>query len=475
MTTTLSSLSGTMFKSRKYYIDDYTDYKEILSLVRTHTVNAGAYKVLSDYYRGKHIILGRDFDDTSKPNNKLIHNFPKLIVDNSVSYFVGKPISYTGKDKALLDKLQEIYDRNNSQTVDSELAKLSAEFGHSFEVFWIDKLGEIRFKAISPENMIMCYSNDIEEIPLCAIYYKTVLDTVSHETLYNCTVYTDKEVIHFTGNGREVIGQPTITPHYFGTVPVNEYIANEERTGDFECVLSLIDAYNLSCSDSVNDINYLNDAYLMLRNLISTDKEDIDDMKNNRVMLVDGDGDAQWLVKNINDLHIENIKKRLVEDIHKFSMTPNISDEKFASNLSGVAISYKLNSLESKTAVKERYFSIALRRRIEIITNILNKEDSVGYRPHEIYPTFTRNIAQNLSEIVQTVVSLQDIVPNEELLPLLDFIDDPEEAMRLLDQEREKNLERGYGEFNLGFNNVSEGNKQFREEDTKDIQTSQEG
>lgn len=469
MTTTLSSLSSTMFLERKFYIDNPKNYKEILSILRTHAGVRSAYRTLHDYYRGKHIILGRQFDDLNKPNNKLIHNFPKLIVDNSVSYFMGKPVSYTGDDSRFLDKLQEIFDSNNTSSLDSELAKLAGEFGHAFEVFWIDEHSEIKFKAISPEHMIMCYSNDIEEKPLCAVYYRTTVDAVSHETMYLCTVYTDKEVIKFKGNGIEVVGKPEISPHYFGTVPVNEYIVNEERMGDFEPVLSLIDAYNIACSDSVNDINYLNDAYLMLRNLVSTEPEDINDMKNNRVMLVDGDGDAQWLVKNINDLHIENIKKRLVEDIHKFSMTPNISDEKFASNLSGVAISYKLNSLESKTAVKERYFSKALRRRIEIIANVLNLEGE-SFDPADIFPTFTRNIPQNLSEIVQTVVSLQNIVPNSELLPLLDFLDDPEYALDKLEEERERNMELGYGTFELGDYDVSNSNSQVGKSTQQDLQ-----
>ena len=470
MSTTLSSLSGVMFQERKFYLDNVGDYEEIFSIVRSHASISQAYKTLRDYYRGKHIVLGRHFDDNTKPNNKLIHNFPKLIVDNSVSYFMGKPVSYTGDDKELLDKVQEIYDYNNAHSIDSELAKLSAEFGHSFEVFWMDEDSEIRFKAISPESMMMCYSNDIEEKPLCAVYYKTVKNAKTLEPMYLCTVYTDKEVITLRGN---VLGghieEVSRTTHYFGTVPVNEYIVNEERMSDFEPVLSLIDAYNIACSDSVNDINYLNDAYLMLKNLISTDTDDISDMKNNRVMLVDGDGDAQWLVKNINDLHIENIKKRLVEDIHKFSMTPNISDEKFASNLSGVAISYKLNSLESKTAVKERYFSMALRRRVQIIANVLNLKGG-SYEAKDIYPTFTRNIPQNLSEIVQTVVSLQDIVPNNELLPLLDFIDDPENALEKLEEERERNRENGYGDFELGDYNVSEGNIQSGKATSQDLQ-----
>ncbi len=508
MSTTLSAVQPVLFTERKFYIDNPMSMEDIFAVVRAHASIAQAYRTLHNYYRGKHIILDRKFDDTNKPNNKLVHNFPKLIVDNSVAYFMGKPISYTG-DTDLLDKIQPILDANHVHSVDSELAKYCAEFGHGFEVYWYDNVtSELRFKQISPENMIMCYSPDIDEVEQCAIYYKHMIDAKTSERIYKVTVYTNKFIYSFIGNleGRlERVGEPQ--EHYFGRVPVIEYIANEDRMGDFEPVISLIDAYNVACADSVNDINYLNDAYLLLKNLSASESSDINEMKNNRVMLVDGDGDASWLVKNINDLHIENIKKRLVEDIHKFSMTPNISDEKFASNLSGVAISYKLNSLESKTAVKERHFTQAIQKRLEIICTALSRDgfasnlsgvaisyklnslesktavkerhftqaiqkrleiictalsrDGKEYDSTTVYPTFTRNIPQNLLDLVSSVVQLQGIVPNEELLGLLPFIDDVEYALDKLREEKEENMEAGYGMFDLGgTEDVQQGDKQ---------------
>ena len=461
MSTTLSSVKPVLFQERKFYIDNPLSMDEIFSVVRSHMAIKQAYTTLHDYYRGKHIILERAFDDTNKPNNKLIHNFPKLIVDNSVAYFMGKPVSYTG-DETLLEEIQPILDANNAHSVDSELAKYCAEFGHGFEVYWYDNLtSELRFKQVSPMHMIMCYSPDIDEVEQCAIYYRPYRDAVSQETYYKVTVYTNAFTYEFTGSltgELTAIGEPQ--EHFFGRVPVVEYISNEDRLGDFEPVLSLVDAYNVACADSVNDINYLNDAYLLLKNLSTTDPQEINDMKNNRVMLVDGDGDASWLVKNINDLHIENIKKRLVEDIHKFSMTPNISDEKFASNLSGVAISYKLNSLESKTSVKERHFAQALQKRLAIICTALGR-DGKEFDSSLVYPTFTRNIPQNLLELVQTAVQLQGIVPNEELLTLLPFIDDVEYAIEKLKQEKEENIDASYGMFELGGTaNVQQDDKQ---------------
>ena len=125
----------------------------------------------------------------------------------------------------------------------------------------------------------------------------------------------------------------------------------------------------------------------------------------------------------------------------------------------GVAISYKLNSLESKTSVKERHFSQAIKR-LSIICSALGR-DGKEYDPTLVYPTFKRNIPQNLLDLVQTVVQLQGIVPNEELLTMLPFIDDVEYALEKLEEEKEKNIDASYGMFELGgTDNVSQGDKQ---------------
>lgn len=439
-----------MFAPRKFYMDREINLEDVFNNVNNHRGILVAYETLYRYYRGDHDILYRRFND-DKPNNKLVHNFPKLITDNATAYFVGKPITYSSTSD--IEKLQEVLELNNYTTIDSELAKLSSIYGHSFEAMWINNEGEIRFKELSPRDMFVCYSPDIDEEMVCAVHYYISQDAQTQEQTTYATIYGKDTVIKAKQLSNGKIVMESLTKHYFGEVPVVEYISNADRMGDFEVVLSLVDAYNLANSDSLNDISYLNDAYLMLKNLISTDESDIADMKRNRVMLVDGDGDAQWLVKNINDLHIENIKKRLVEDIHKFSATPNISDEKFASNLSGVAISYKLNSLESKTANKERLFTIGLRKRIRMICTALKQQNKASYKAEEIYPVFVRNIPQNLLDVVQTVVDLQGIAPQEDLLALLPFIDDVEFAVKQVDKQRTEMQYQALGQLDVGAGN----------------------
>jgi len=142
-------------------------------------------------------------------------------------------------------------------------------------------------------------------------------------------------------------------------VPVAIYENNEDQMGDFEKVIDLIDAYDKMESDSLNDFEYFVDAYLALYGF-TADAEDIQQMKQNRVLLMDEGTSAEWLIKSENDATTENMKDRLDKDIHKFAKCPNLADQEFASNASGIAITSQLLGTENLTAIKERKFKKGL-------------------------------------------------------------------------------------------------------------------
>lgn len=440
---------------RKFFINKEFEVKDIMSLIKKHRTIKAGYTTLQDYYLGRHDVLLRSFSDINKPNNKLVNNFAKLITDTSTAYFLGEPVSYICKEEKFIESITDINRQNFSRDVDSELGKMSSIYGHAFEVHWLQE-GEHRFKAVSPMDLILCYSNDLAETTVCGILYQTFKDATSESEKTLVQVYTKDEVLEFEAEGEKALSPPSVTPHYFGDVPIIEYLNNEERQGDFENVITLIDAYNLSTSDSVNDIEYWNDAYLLLRNLNATDQEDIDKMKENRVLLVDGDGDASFITKNIQDKHIENIKDRLTMDIHKFSQTPDLNDEQFATNLSGVAIKYKLLGLENKTAIKERKFTTALIKRMRLIANVLKIKGKAEALPY-VEPVFTRNIPANLVELADMVAKIRGLVSDETLMAQLPFVIDIDDELNRIALEREDMMNYDMSNpFNTPSNTPSE-------------------
>ena len=223
-------------------------------------------------------------------------------------------------------------------------------------------------------------------------------------------------------------------------VPIAVYENNSDLTGDFEKVISLIDAYDAVESDTLNDQEYFTDAYLALYGY-TADSEDIKKMKENRVLLMDEGTQAEWLIKNGNDTISENIKNRLDNDIHKFSKCPNMSDENFASNASGIAIKFKTLGTENITAIKERKFKKGLQQRLELISQITGMLDA-GFAWEEVEIIFTRNLPTNETEIATMVATLQDIVSDETLLAQIPFVEDVQAEMERLDEQKEKAKEQ---------------------------------
>ncbi|MCF2673362.1 phage portal protein [Fusobacterium varium] len=65
--------------------------------------------------------------------------------------------------------------------------------------------------------------------------------------------------------------------------------------------MTYIDAYDTAVSTSLDDLTDFSDAYLVIKNMSATNADDINDLKKNKVFLIEGDGDAYWLLKQVND------------------------------------------------------------------------------------------------------------------------------------------------------------------------------
>lgn len=407
----------------------------VIKLIDNHKVlDIPNFNKLQDYYEGKSAILDRVMEE-GKPNNKLVANYPGYIVDMINGYAFGKPIAYASQDEKLMEAIQDILNYNDEHSHNKEIAKSMGIKGRAYELVYADEDGNLRLARLGAEDCIMVYDTAVNPEPSFAIRYYTINDILTDTTIDYAEVYTKDEIITFQSDGK-TYGMTERVPHYFGMVPLVEYNNNTEQLGDFEKVLSLIDAYDVACSNKVNDLDYFSDAYLCLIGMLGTETEDIIDMKNKRVLLLDENGQASFLIKPSNDAESENVKDRLKSDIHKFSMTPDMTDESFANNSSGVAMAYKLLGLENKATDKEANFKKGLQRRFEIICNYLNVKGS-RYDFRDISITFTRNKPINELEAVQIANMLKGLVSEITVLQNLPQVSDVTEEIERLEKEKE--------------------------------------
>lgn len=416
---------------------------------------------LKDYYVGNHDIMQKAQRANHAPNNRIVANYCEYIANMSTGFFMGQPVAYSSisGDAEAVKALQDVFRYNDEAEGNLQLAGESSVTGTAYEVLYLDADAKIRFCPIPSEQMILVTDSTLEENLVAAIRRYRVLGLDGSSYRDYVDVYDAQTVTSYDYDAGKIARRGEPRPHYFDGVPVIEYPNNEARRGDFEGVMTLVDAYNKAQSLTLDDMEDFTDAYLILKGMGGTTAEDVAELRRNKVINIDAEGGAEWLIKNLNDTYIENIKTRLQNDIHKFSSIPDMSDDAFAGNASGVAIKYKLIGLEQIRSRKERCFKKGLQRRIELIAGMLKMKSKADIDFRDIEITFTANIPANNQEQADIVKTLYGLVSQKRLLSLLPFVTDPAEELEALKREQEQDGADDYDELTGGAGHDEEGDR----------------
>ena len=448
---------------RKFKIDKDCILTEslILDLIKKHSKEKRRLSKLQKYYNNENTkIATRKYKNKNKPKNRLSHPYAQYITDTAVGYLLGKPVAYATEDKNLLEAMTDIFRYNDEADNNTTLAKMASIYGYAYEIMYLDKNAKPRFKAIDPSELIVCYDNTLEENIVLAIRYydEVVRNNDLEETVTRLEVYTkptENDKGEIIANGKIIRGTirlESITledeeDYYFNDIPVNVYINNDELFGDFEKVLSLIDAYDQSQSDTANDFELFTNCMLVINGELIDDEqaENLNDV--NLIQFLNSDSDAKYLIKDIQDTALENYKNRLNEDIHRFSFVPNMSDENFSNNASGIAMKFKLMGLENLIGVKEAKFKKGLMRRIELLCAYAKMKNNSDYSYLAIEPIFTRNTPNNELELSQIMQNLTGILSEETIIGMSPRVSDIQAEIERKEKEANKLYEDDYSEL----------------------------
>ena len=393
---------------------------------------------LDQYYLGQQLILSREKPDTLF-NNKVMVNHAKYIVDTTTGYLLGNPVDYQVNDNINIEPLLDAYKAQTMENTDFELAKGCGIFGMNYEYVYANEESEPCSVTLDVRNTIIVYDDSMVHNKLFGVTYRPVFKDAKDQRpdAYEIVVATDKELIHYRMdfNGTS-LDETDREPHFFGKVPIVEYKNNSEMLGDFEPVLSLIDAYNLIQSDRVNDREQLVDAILCFYGM-DFDDEQMSELKLKRALSgIPTDGKVEFLTKTINEGDVDVLRKTIEADIHKISMVPNMSDANFVGNASGVAIRYKLLAFEQTVKNKERFFEKALMERFELYSHYLSvKSKMAEVKKEDVDAVFKRNLPSNDFETSQMITNLRGLIDDELLAAQLSFVDDASDTVAIAKEQ----------------------------------------
>ncbi|WP_105100361.1 phage portal protein [Streptococcus suis] len=419
-----------------------TSAEEITPELVSDAVELHRSKLLKDYfenedmYMSNHSILKGGPKDPWKPDNRLVINYAKYIVDTFSGYQIGVPVKVTHDDIVIADFIGNFRKLNDMEDTEFELAKIADIFGHAFLYVYQDEDGNTRTTYNSPVNMLMVHDNNIQEKPLFAVRY--AFDEGA-ATGYG-QVITASEIIDATFQmGGGVTFQERI-PHIYGRLPVVELIENEERQGIFDSVKSLINALNKAASEKANDVDYFADAYLKVVG-VELDGDMAGQIRENRIFNLWKNGsegplpDVGFLEKPNSDTTQENLIALLKESIFAVSMVANLSEDDFG-NASGTALAFKLQAMDNLAKMKDRKMQSAFNRLYELVFNVpMARVPSDGWTG--ITYQFTRNVPRNVLEEAQIVAQLSGQVSNATKLSVLSIVDNPQDELDKMAEEEE--------------------------------------
>lgn len=424
-----------MYYDKAFYMDAEEEItgEKIQEVIKQHKVIVTRYQALKNLYVGEHSILAQDPKPTTKPDNRLVANFARYIVDTFNGYFMGIPVKTVSDNQIVSDYIQMVERYNDVDDLNADLSKKCDIYGHAFELLYLDEEAQVGITQIAPDECILVRSTSIREEPLYGIRYTTNADG---ETVG--TISDSQSIKYFVIKAGEVqiVDEKE---NFFHAVPIIEYVENEERVGAFEWVEYLINAYNKALSEKANDVDYFADAYMKILGA-KLDEKVLAQIRDYRIInLEKTSGDGQLVVdfmqKPNADTTQENLLERIEKLIFHLSMVPNINDEKFGT-ASGIALQYKLQSMSNLANTKERKFVKGFNRRYDLIAQLPNSkirpDDLVG-----IEYKFTRNIPANVRDEAETARSLQGIVSDETILENLSIVGDVKKELERREDEEQ--------------------------------------
>lgn len=376
---------------------------------------------LYDYYRGEQPV-NKGEAVRGRPNNLLRAPFPRYITEVHTGYFLGIPPALAYGEAAAGERYAALSRDLDLPHLYFDLGRDLSICGAGFALVWAERSG-VRVCRCDPCDCFAIRSGEAGSPLLAAV---RLLAGGKGET--RGVLYTAERLIPFVWDGTGVtLG--TAEDNLLHTIPLLSFYNNCQGMGDFEMVTGLVDAYNVLLSGALDDMQSVANAFLALYGMQGTTQKDIDNANRTRILSLSEGGRAEFVVKNLNHEALGQLETNLRRSILQLSMTPDLCDEHFAGNSSGVALQYKLWGIEQVRAAKERTFTDGLRGLLAVLTageQLMGRNiDLTGGMA-----TFYKNLPQDNSALAETLLSLSPVLSAQTILENLPWVTDVQEELR---------------------------------------------
>ena len=399
---------------------------------------------------------GNKHTDDEAINHRIPHNWHKLLVDQKVSYLLGKPVVIDADPEAFAEVINDWLDEEWDDTL-QELGKGSSNKGVEYLHPFIDEEGNFDYTPIPGEQCIPIYDTDYERNLVSVIrYYPYWVN--GRESLR--AEWWDKEQVTYYindgGNYRLEMpeeGRTNPDSHFYyngqgygwGKVPFIEFRNNEEKHPDLKFYKEIIDTYDLIMSNRSNTIEDIQKIFYVLKGYDGTSLAEFNqNLRYYRAAKVSEDGGIDTVQGDVPVEAEDSTLDRMEENIFLFGQGVNIKTDKFGQSPSGVALKFLFHLLDLKSNIMARKFSKGIKKFIWFLTEYLaisNKYAVPQNALDTVKITFSKSMPLNELEMVQMAQASKGIISDPTVIANHPWVEDANQEKEWMEENNTVDLD----------------------------------
>ncbi len=438
------------------------------------------------YFAGQHDILKRKrtvigeggelTEIDNLPNNRIVDNQYKKMVNQKTNYLLGQPIAIR-TDNEVYDKLlKQIFNKRFMRLM-KNMGKDSLNEGIGWLFVYYNEHGEFTWKKFKAYEIIPGW-HDADHTVLdyvIRIYEVVAYEGKEEKTIEKVEVYDDTGIHYFVMDGSRIVpAEPffanyfTITDHEgndqgwnWSRIPLIPFKYNSEEIPLIKNVKSLQDGLNTILSNFQNNME--EDARNTILVLVNYDGENLAEFRKNlatygavKVKTVDGAaGDLKTLQVEVNADNykaiIEIFKKAIIEN----AMGYDAKDDRLNGNPNQMNIQSMYSDIDLDANEMETEYQASFEELLWFINCHFANAGYGDFEGEEVEIIFNRDILINESEVIDNVNKSVGVLSDETLVANHPWVDDPQKELERKKEEKEAAM----AEYQNAFNPVIPGQK----------------
>lgn len=420
------------------------------------------YKGMQDILYRKRTVIGPDGEPEAVdniPNNRIVNNQYKKMVDQKANYLLGKPIAVNSESEKYAYLLKGVINRKFNKIL-KNICEDSINCGIGWLYIYYDGNGELAFRKFRPWEIIPGWADEDHTILDYAIriYEAVEYEGKKRSVVQKAEVFDSKGIRRFILNGGKLVpdGIDWETPYFYkGDIPLNwekipiiAFKYNDSEIPLIKNVKTLQDALNLMLSNYANAMEEdPRNTILVLKNY---DGENLGEFRKNlaaygavKVRTVDNSqGGVDTLSIQVNSENykviIDLLKKAIIEN----AMGYDAKDDRLGGNANKMNIQSMYSDIDLDANGMEMEFQAAFEQLMWFINTHFENCGKGKFEKERTEVIFNRDILINEGEAIENCVKSVGIISNETIAAQHPWVDDVKKEIERLENKSKREDEK---------------------------------